>query len=100
MPSQKAAGVKLCTEGNQASGRSRVEVSFEGPQQGSAVAQRTLCDAKAKGSFSEVGGWELLSGKMEMGLVVQVGNGPSAVSNGPWAPEIILVQGAFQVVIQ
>lgn len=69
MPSQKAAGVKLCTEGNQASGRSRVEVSFEGPQQGSAVAQRTLCDAKAKGSFSEVGGWELYQEKWKWVLL-------------------------------
>lgn len=43
---------------------------------------------------------ESISKNMGMGLVLQEGKGPSAASNGPWAPGIILVQRAFQVVLQ
>lgn len=100
LPSQNAAGVKHYTEDNKPLREAGLAVSLEGPQQGSAVAPRTRNDAKAKRSFSEVSGLESLSEKMEMGPVVLGGKGPSAASNGPWAPGIILVQGAFQVVIQ
>lgn len=83
--SQKAAGVKHCTEDNQASERSRTGGVLGGASAGKCCCTKDALrnDAKAKSSFSEVSSLELLSGKMEMGLVVQGGKGPSAASNGP-----------------
>lgn len=94
VPKQKAAGVKHCTEGNQASERSRTGGVLGGPSAGKGCCTKGSLllqkNAKAKSGFPEAGGLKQLSGKIEMGLV-QGGKGPA--TNGPWTLGIILVQG-------
>lgn len=94
--------MRHCPEGNPASGRSRAGGVLGGPSAGKNCRTEDALQngARAKSSFCEAGSLESLSEKMGMGLVVQGGKGPSAPSNGQWAPGIILVQGVFQVVIQ